>query len=857
MTQIPAFKPVVEVTSIPAMSAANAPFTLTQDGIDFGGLTKARRRTTQVPANTPSTTFAERGAMLLPLLGLAACGGSGVASPPASPPATFAAVADTAAITAGAALTGTTNVLTNDTSSTGASVTSVVAGATAVAGTSLTAAGSLGSLTLSTAGAVTYTPGAGTVALRAGQTGTDVFTYTGANGGVTSSSQFTITVTGINDAPLAGGPASAFAPNNSSRPLTGLTATDPDGDAVTITVTAMPTGAGSTVSLTSGGAALTVGQTLTVAELGNLHVSIGAAGTVPGTFSYTVTEVGSGGLSTTKVVTLGTALNLSTLSAAQGTIFSGASGTGFGAAIAGGGDVDGDGKTDFVVGSPSDGNGTVKIFGGATGGAGIDNSADKTLAGASANERFGASIAVSSGSIDAGTVADLIVGAPQSGAAGPFAGRAYVIYGGSAIQTPNGIIASAGYILDGPEPGNAYTGSNTPSVNIGSNTGYLVAALGDTNNDGRADFLVSSPGQNAAPTPGLTVNNNSGLATIGLGSAANPAAPNATNIGAFLTGKTEGENLSTAAAGSATGTASFNGVNGSDIAIGSALRGDVAADRGYTYVIFDQAAATTSINTGGFNGTNGFNIIGAAAGDKLGAALAFGDVNGDGRADLIVGSPGANGHGAIYVIYGGTPTGANLDLSAATFTNGVATVNGLTVARVEGSTPGQGFGASVAFLGNFDGGGTASGDFAVGTNGGSGDAYVINGGTAASVGTRSVAAADGTNVLQLDGPSATGTVVVANVGDVNGGGQADLGIGIGGANAAYVLYAKTSGQTAAALSVAETGLSYDSAGVSVDQILNTYAGAAHSPAASLGGAADYGIALPMFSHDTMITSDIV
>jgi VCBS repeat-containing protein len=855
MTQNSAFKPVVETTSIPAKISTNAPFAFVQDGIDFGALTQARRRTTQVPANTSSTTFAERGAMLLPLLGLAACGGGGVSSPPGPPPpppaAAFTAAADTAAITVGAALTGTTNVLANDTPSAGSTVSAVVAGA-AAGGTGLAATGILGTLTLTTAGAVTYAPGAGATALGAGKTGTDVFTYTGANGTATGSSQLTITVTGVNDAPIAVNKTVSFGSLATvllDVPVGATGVRDPDaGDSFTITATTLP---GKGEILLANNSVVTAGTVISAVDFAGLKYNPDPAGTandavVGQTYTFTYTLKDTAGATAVGTISFGPpSINLATLSAGQGAIFTGAAGSGFGSAIAGGADVTGDGKVDFVVGAPTAGNGSVQIFSGSA-----DTTVDKTLNGASASERFGASIAVSAGSIDAGTTADIIVGAPQSNAAGPFAGRAYIIYGGSAIDTPNGVIASQGYFIDGPEPGNAYTGSNTPSVNIGSNTGYFVAALGDINNDGRADFLISSPGQNAAPTAALTTSNNAGLVTIGLGSLTNPTAPNATNVGAFLIGKIEGENLSTAAAGSATGAASFNGANGSDIAIGSALRGDAAADRGYTYVIFDQATSSTAINTGGFTGANGFNIIGSAAGDKLGSALVFGDVNGDGRADLIVGAPGVNGHGAVYIIYGGTAEVANLDLSSATFINGVATVNGvetvngLTVAKIEGSTAGQGFGAT-------------SGDFAVGTNGGSGDAYVINGGAAASVGASSIASPDGTNVLRLDGPAAPGTVVVANVGDVNGGDQADLGIGIGGANAAYVLYAKTAGQTAAALTVADTGLAYDSAGVSVDQIVSSYAGPAHSPTASLSGAADHGIAMPMFSYDAMITSDMV
>jgi len=63
-------------------------------------------------------------------------------------------------------------------------------------------------------------------------------------------------------------------------------------------------------------------------------------------------------------------------------------------------------------------------------------------------------------------------------------------------------------------------------------------------------------------------------------------------------------------------------------------------------------------------------IDGAAAGDRAGTAIAAaGDFNGDGRADLIVGAPGAlrnpNGTtgGAAYVLFGPFPPGPAIDLA--------------------------------------------------------------------------------------------------------------------------------------------------------------------------------------------------
>jgi VCBS repeat-containing protein len=49
----------------------------------------------------------------------------------------------------------------------------------------------------------------------------------------------------------------------------------------------------------------------------------------------------------------------------------------------------------------------------------------------------------------------------------------------------------------------------------------------------------------------------------------------------------------------------------------------------------------------------GFSFTGVAAGDLAGAAVALGDLNGDGLAELVVGAPGANGGlGSVYVVWG-------------------------------------------------------------------------------------------------------------------------------------------------------------------------------------------------------------
>ena len=70
------------------------------------------------------------------------------------------------------------------------------------------------------------------------------------------------------------------------------------------------------------------------------------------------------------------------------------------------------------------------------------------------------------------------------------------------------------------------------------------------------------------------------------------------------------------------------------------------------------AASPSNVNLASLGSSSGFRIDGATAGDQSGYSVASaGDVNGDGRADVIVGAPYANPSsrnlaGSSYVIYG-------------------------------------------------------------------------------------------------------------------------------------------------------------------------------------------------------------
>jgi hypothetical protein len=176
----------------------------------------------------------------------------------------------------------------------------------------------------------------------------------------------------------------------------------------------------------------------------------------------------------------------------------------------------------------------------------------------------------------------------------------------------------------------------------------------------------------------------------------------------------------------------LNGDGKADLVVG-ALGADPGnrTNAGAAYVIFGEASNwPANFNLTTLNGTNGFVIEGLAAGDKLGASVSTaGDLNGDGKDDLLVGaryaSPGNRAlAGTVYVIFSQVSDWpANFDLTTLTGTNGFV---------IEGLAADDRLGTSVSNAGDLNGDGKD--DIVLGANavdaGGRADAgaaYVIFG----------------------------------------------------------------------------------------------------------------------------------
>ena len=193
-----------------------------------------------------------------------------------------------------------------------------------------------------------------------------------------------------------------------------------------------------------------------------------------------------------------------------------------------------------------------------------------------------------------------------------------------------------------------------------------------------------------------------------------------------------------------------------------------------------------------FGNGGGFVINRASTADRSSFSVSSaGDVNGDGLADLITSSPGANsGNGRSFVVFGKTSTGA-VDLAAVAAGTGGFVIEGYSDSVFGGS--------SVSGAGDVNGDGLA--DVIVGAKwadpGGLGDAgtsFVVFGQTGTAPVDLSAVAA-GTGGFVITGGLEYGNLgtSVSSAGDVNGDGLADLIVGAPnyGVGNSYVVFGRT------------------------------------------------------------------
>jgi len=136
----------------------------------------------------------------------------------------------------------------------------------------------------------------------------------------------------------------------------------------------------------------------------------------------------------------------------------------------------------------------------------------------------------------------------------------------------------------------------------------------------------------------------------------------------------------------------INGDYKSDLVFGAY---GVSSQAGAVYVIFGQTNFPSSFNLTSLNGANGFVVNGISSYDSLGFSVSTaGDINGDGKADLMLGAEGVGNTGKVYVIFGQSSFTSPFNLISL---NGA---NGFVVNEI---SKGNALGASVSMVGDING----------------------------------------------------------------------------------------------------------------------------------------------------------
>lgn len=318
-----------------------------------------------------------------------------------------------------------------------------------------------------------------------------------------------------------------------------------------------------------------------------------------------------------------------------------APGSGLGGSVAIG-DLDGDGVDDLAIGAPSDGSGgqvhifLMRMIPKET----IDlakQPANVTIKGEFSGDQFGSSLAI--GDINGDGKNDLIIGAPTA-AASPNAtdgGKVYAVFGNLTPGTYD-IAKIANLTILGASRGD-HLGASVAVGKIGGASepaGLIIGAP-----------LCDVPVADASlPDAGCVYGFYGAAALTGLKDLS------ATSADFTITGiATNGQ------MGASLATGNFNADDLADIAIGApgADFGSLKA-AGIVFLAPGSKSLKDQINA---SQAATLLLNGAGAGDAAGSSVAMGDVNGDGRADLIIGAPNADGpngarpdSGEVYIIFG-------------------------------------------------------------------------------------------------------------------------------------------------------------------------------------------------------------
>ena len=263
----------------------------------------------------------------------------------------------------------------------------------------------------------------------------------------------------------------------------------------------------------------------------------------------------------------------------------------FGWSVSGAGDVNGDGFADLIVGVIYDDNnglnsGSARVF------SGLDGSILYTFDGDSPGDVLGVSVS-GAGDVNADGFDDLIVGASGADNNGSFSGSARVF---------SGLDGSVLYTFDGDSPGDRF--------------GWSVSGAEDVNGDGFADVIVGAYGDDDNGTDSGSARVFSGL--------------DGSVLYAF-----DGDSAGDTFGFSVSGAGDANGDGSPDLIVGAHYDGNNGVASGSARVF------------SGLDGSILYTFDGDSAGDEFGYSVSdAGDVNEDGFADLIVGASRDDNNGS-------------------------------------------------------------------------------------------------------------------------------------------------------------------------------------------------------------------